>query len=1003
MGEATDALWDRIRSQGEAHRQTGDISSLNTAIALCRQLLAEAGEESSWELKGLFELGSLYAGRFALTNDAADAQEAVSARRQLIARLDNDSSDYALCLADLILSLVDLFSLTARQAELDEALSLGRTAVTELDPECVGYDWLLGHVGNACLSRFACAGDTVDLEDAVALLRKALDAAEDELARELACGLLGEALVTRFEIDGHGEDLTDAVTAYRQALEASPDDGSEDASRPGLEELFTALADSTDADRGDEVHRLATALLARYGRSGSRADLDDAVTAARHALGATPPDHPERAARAERCFHLLLARADRQDWVRPSDLGDVITLVRHELACMTSGDPARAGFLAVLRTSLLRRHERDHDPADLDEAIGVSCEAVELSPTPEDVDPMFFGGIAVMATDLAACLDEATDLDRTVRELRRALASLPSGTGRKQRQDWSAAAGNQVRVASSLAAALGERYLRTGDPEDRRQAVALARRAVHTESAAPAQRVAAARRGTRWAATAGQWDVVADLLATSVSLMPRLTPYTWDRESQENNLLYTSGVPRDAVAAAVRAGRQGEAVLLAEQGRGVLIGQDLSIGRDLSVLRERNPGLAAQWTRLHLQRVRAERALQSLSSDVYAEFTETLDTIRALPGLGHFASPSEPSALPELLAESEAGPVVLVNVSDYGSHALILTPGGVRTVELPGVTPEIVHEQAGMLMAAGTKTGGDPDTHLLAQRISASVLAWLWDRVTGPVLDSLGFTGPPAPGHPWPRIWWVPTGMLALMPLHAAGDGRENALDRVVSGYAPTINALRHARRRPPGPRPPHLLAVTMPQTPGASPLPGAAVESRMLATHVRRTEVLSGKKATYERVRARLPESTWVHFACHTEGTSADTFEKSLLLHDHETHPLTVADLATLNLDGAELAYLSACTTGSPGGTFITTGESLADESIQLASAFLIAGYRHVIATLWPVKDSVATRFAECFYTEAVSDGTDPAFALHQAARRIRNSYPSFPNVWASHIHTGP
>ncbi|MEV7412960.1 CHAT domain-containing protein [Streptomyces althioticus] len=112
---------------------------------------------------------------------------------------------------------------------------------------------------------------------------------------------------------------------------------------------------------------------------------------------------------------------------------------------------------------------------------------------------------------------------------------------------------------------------------------------------------------------------------------------------------------------------------------------------------------------------------------------------------------------------------------------------------------------------------------------------------------------------------------------------------------------------------------------------------------------------------------------------------------------------MGTLNLDGAELAYLSACTTGAPGGTFLTTGESLADESIQLASAFLVAGYRHVIATLWPVKDSMAARFAEYFYTEAVSVGTDPAFALHQAARRIRDSYPSFPSIWASHIHTGP
>ncbi|MEU2961210.1 CHAT domain-containing protein [Streptomyces albidoflavus] len=1003
MGEETATLWDRIKSQGEAYRQTGDVSSLNSAIALCRHLLAEAGDGGRWGLKGLLELGSLYKCRFTLFGALADAQEAASARRQIVAQLDRDSYNYAFCLADLIISLMDLFSLTARQAELDEAVSLGRGAIAELDPECAGYGLLLGRLGRACLSRFRRAGDTADLEDAVVLFRKALNAAEEENEREFGYYRLGEALVIRFELHGRGEDLTDAVTVYRRALEAPPGDGSEDASRLELGGLFAALADDTDVGRGDEVHRLAWALLTRYDRFGNRADLVDAVTAARHTLGTTPPDHPARAvraARAERCFRLLLSRGGHPGWAKPSDLDEVIALVRRELAGMASDDCDWPGRLAFLRASLLRRHERDQDPADLEEAITVGCETVKPRTSPEEKVPIPLSR-AVLAADRTAPFARTVNLDRTVRELREDLAILPSTIGQNR---WRVrlAAREQVRVASSLAAALGERYLRAGDLEDRREAIALARRAVHTEAARPAERVAAARRGTRWAAAAGEWDVAADLLATGVSLLPRLMRYTWNREPWENNLLYTSGVPRDAVAAAVRAGRPEQAVLLAEQGRGVLIGQDLSIGRDQSVLRERDPGLAARWKRLQLQRVRAERATQSLSEDVYAEFVETLDAIRALPGLGHFASPSEPPELPELLAESEAGPVVLVNVSDYGSHALIHTPGGVRTVDLPGVTPETVSEHASTLMTAGRMTGGDPHTHLLAQRKFARVMAWLWERVTGPVLDALGFTGPPTPGHPWPRIWWVATGMLAFMPLHAAGTGEENALDRVLSCYAPTVNALRHARRRPPGPRPPRVLAVAMPQTPGASPLPGAATEARMPA-HVGRTEVLSGEGATYQRVRARLTESTWVHFACHTDGTSADTFEKSLLLHDHETHPLTVADIATLNLDDAELAYLSACTTGSPGGTFITTGESLADESIQLASSFLIAGYRHVIATLWPVQDSAAARFAERFYIEAGREGTDPALALHQAARRIRDLYPSFPKVWASHICMGP
>ena len=51
----------------------------------------------------------------------------------------------------------------------------------------------------------------------------------------------------------------------------------------------------------------------------------------------------------------------------------------------------------------------------------------------------------------------------------------------------------------------------------------------------------------------------------------------------------------------------------------------------------------------------------------------------------------------------------------------------------------------------------------------AGVLGWLGDRVTGPVLDHLGYTITPPAGAPWPRVWWCPSGALSLLPLHAAG------------------------------------------------------------------------------------------------------------------------------------------------------------------------------------------------------------------------------------------
>ena len=109
------------------------------------------------------------------------------------------------------------------------------------------------------------------------------------------------------------------------------------------------------------------------------------------------------------------------------------------------------------------------------------------------------------------------------------------------------------------------------------------------------------------------------------------------------------------------------------------------------------------------------------------------------------------------------------------------------------------------------------------------------------------------------------------------------------------------------------------------------------------------------------------------------------------------MVDVARLRLDGAGLAFLSACSTARPGGR-------LADEAIHLASAFQLAGYRSVVATLWPVGDQHAVDLAADIYTTLTATGEgDVAGAVHAAARRMRRRWgPEMPSVWASHIHAG-
>ena len=143
------------------------------------------------------------------------------------------------------------------------------------------------------------------------------------------------------------------------------------------------------------------------------------------------------------------------------------------------------------------------------------------------------------------------------------------------------------------------------------------------------------------------------------------------------------------------------------------------------------------------------------------------------------------------------------------------------------------------------------------------------------------------------------------------------------------------------------------------------------------------------------------MHFACHGYANWADPGASILILPGDRAPPLTVADISAVNLTGS-LAYLSACDTS-------VTSPNLADEAIHITGAFHLAGYAHVIGTLWPVDDTTARDLASDIYRQLTRDGSTPpdaghaAHALHHATRRLRDQHPDKPALWAAHTHTGP
>ena len=529
-------------------------------------------------------------------------------------------------------------------------------------------------------------------------------------------------------------------------------------------------------------------------------------------------------------------------------------------------------------------------------------------------------------------------------------------------------------------------------------------------------------------------------------LLPRVTPRFLERSDQQYAIARFAGLAADAGSMALSdptvpaAQRPARALRLLEAARGVLLNQALGTRGDLSKLWERDPGLAARFIELRDSldspfpvrgldpadppRDGATHTVQRMISDrrqADEEFTQLLAHIGELEGFATFGLP--PSA-EDLRAQADQGPVVVFNVSPYRSDALVLTTDGITSLRLPGLDKRVVIEQIiAFHQALDTIAVGSPQDRVNAEKTLRQGLVWLWENATAPVLDVLGYRKPPAPGKPWPRLWWVPGGLLSLLPVHAAGHhtsppdpGHRTVMDRVISSYTPTVSALTHTRNAPASAlaRTSRSLIVAMPITPGLpgeGRLPYVLAEAALLKARLPHPVLLiepssadasrADQTPTKASVLEQLPDCAIAHFACHCYTDPADPSRSRLLLHDHQRNPLTVAALAPLDLDHAQLAYLSAC------GTARVSDPRLLDESIHLASAFQLAGFPHVIGTLWEISDAIAVDIADTFYTTlASSDGIlnprHAARALHHATRTLRDQHPDTPHLWAAHIHVG-
>jgi len=239
-------------------------------------------------------------------------------------------------------------------------------------------------------------------------------------------------------------------------------------------------------------------------------------------------------------------------------------------------------------------------------------------------------------------------------------------------------------------------------------------------------------------------------------------------------------------------------------------------------------------------------------------------------------------------------------------------------------------------------------------------------------------------------VFLVPHGVLHYLPLHVLHVEGSPLIQRNPVFYCPSASVLSYclAKRGPPGA--PRALAG---QAAVFGDARGDLPEARAEATGVARLLGVAprlGADVTRENVADAIGHAELVHFAGHGRFDREDPTHSGVALFGDGV--LSAADVFQTVRLRAELVTLSGCETG-------VNDRRPGDELIGLTRAFLYAGARSVLVSLWRVADTSTAFLMERFYEYLLAT---PAMPKVDALRRAMLDVRAQPR-WSSWYYWAP
>ena len=886
----------------------------------------------------LVDLGVVYTNRYKHLGALSDLDAAIQCDNQALHLTPENHLNRASRLGNLGIDYNNRYQQTGTLDDLELSIQYHQGA---LDLTLEGLDRIgrLQSLGLAYGLRYQRVGTLHDLEISIQLNKEALDLTPQGSDRADRLQNLGALYRDLYQRNGFLDDLELSIQLAKEALDLMSEDPNRADRLQNLGvayhiryERTIALDDlqisiqyqqealdltTVDSDRISRLQNLGAAYDVRWQRTGALNDLEDAIQSSQEALNLTPQNHPNKASRLR---NLAIGYSHRYEQTGVLDDLNLSIQLNQEALDLTPRDHLnRANQLQSLAAVYHSRYQRTEAPDDIELSIRLDEEATDLTPK--------------------------NHLERAVR-------------------------------LNNLGLGYRDRHRRTGALDDFELSIQGFKEALNQETSPPVDRFHAGRNLFDAYAGIENWLLAYETASQTISLIPLLTSRSLERSDIQYRVNEIVGLASDATAAALRAKKPiHKAAQLLEVGRGIIASSLGDMRTQITDLNAKFPDLAGQFNSLRSLLDSPKDSRQDTRRyNTGKQFEKLIQKVRGLPGFDRFLlAPSED----EMRRAAVHGPIIIVNVSVYGCHALILEQKGFRALALPLLEIDDIRNKADGLSS--------PD---------AKMLGWLWDAIACPILTYLNFVQ--TPKHTWPRVWWILTGPLARFPIHAAGNYSEGkcepdatVMDRVISSYSSSVRAIIDAQRNISAPinssKEGSIVLIGMEKTPGYSSLQFVQKEIDVLAKLSTSTQLQVKRPLSLQReTLSAMIGCKIFHFAGHGYTNPSDPSKSALVLGDGE---LTAEKIFDINLHQHKpfLAYLSACGTGQ------IKHKKLIDEGLHLISAFQLAGFRHVVGTLWEVNDESCVDIARMTYEWIQKQGLSDSSVsegLHHACRKLRKQW---------------